>query len=1018
MIDFKEAFKVLTGAPKPFPWQERMFSRFIDGRIPYGCDIPTGLGKTSVIAIWLLALGQSLINQESPRRIPIRLVYVVDRRVIVDQSTDEAKRAICALEKAECTDISQSDNSLYPVAKALRETAFVTDGPLVALSALRGQMAENREWCLDPSRPSIIIGTVDMIGSRLLFSGYGGVGRSHRSLQAGLIGQDTLVLIDEAHLSPTFVGTVEDIRRAVHQFKVIRPFEVMSLSATIPTGSREANNDLQEEPLFYPEQELKNNEARNRLNAEKHIEWVYFDQLRKDKKATRKETDEQMATTIVERAAQYEGQSLSIVMFVSTVGLVNQVAEKLMEKLGEGSAERILKMTGEMRGFERDQLTENDKFKVFLPYRLRNTSRPTHYLIATSCAEVGVNLDADHGICDLTSLDRMIQRIGRINRFGKTSATITVVVDRSAMNATGSNIEREKSYAQQVEYADKQIENVEKSVKDLKEEIRVLKEKGEKAALKEKIETAEAELKAAKEARKRIEKNGVKYDDQFATVKRVDRTVYYTLLALKSRQNEEGKVNASPLALRDLLHDPRAWPRPPVRPPLDSARLDDWSMTSLRQAEFRRPLVAYWLRGVTVDETAQTTFCWRADLNYATSPEQAVEMVRAIPISPRERAVLATFRGENTLTELAKHWPDKLVVIIDASGEYEAISFHDLIDAKSTLFGRLAYATVVIPNKLGGLSDDGNVLDKPLKTSAAVPDVVDEDEWTRYVLRKLNDGGCKCGRLGSDGEIDELVSYARLKEALQNCAEESGGICINSKELQKRFTDSVSESEEPQAHDESQTKLPTLIAYFLNRQSSQHYLREADDMASLGMEAGRTVNEHDADVERYIKAIARKIGLDEELIEAVGLAGLGHDRGKNRDWWQAAIGNPKTDNPEWQPLAKSIHKSFDNNLNQNYRHEFGSLVETEADRELKEHPHRDLILHLIAAHHGYARPHFPSEAFDSSQPTAVSGKIAERAMQRFDRLQRKYGWWQLAYLEAVLKAADALASRDFNRGRL
>ena len=1020
MIDFNECFRRLTGAKRPFHWQERLFSEMLEGRFRRVCDVPTGLGKTSIIAIWLLALGQSLFNQQSPRRIPIRLVYVVDRRVIVDQSTDEAKRAIYALEKAESADRSHSDNPLYVVAKALREAEFITDGPLVALSALRGQMAENREWCLDPSRPAIIIGTVDMVGSRLLFSGYGGVGRSHRSLQAGLIGQDTLVLIDEAHLSPTFVGTAGDIRRAVHQFKVIRPFEVMSLSATIPTGSgkREANNDLQEEPIFNTEQELKNDEARNRLNAEKYIEWVYFDQLAKDKKATRKEIEEQMATTIVELAAQYEGQSLSIVMFVSTVGLVNQVAEKLIEKLGKGSVERILKMSGEMRGFERDQLTENDKFKVFLPYRVRNTSRPTHYLIATSCAEVGVNLDADHGICDLTSLDRMIQRIGRINRFGKTSATITVVVDRSAMNATESDIEQEKSYAQQLEDADKQIEDVEERVKDLKEEIRVLKEKGEKAALKEKIKTAEAELKAAKEARKKIEKDGVKYDEQFKVVERMDQTVYYTWLALKSKENGEGKVSASPLALRELPRNPKAWPTPPVRPILDPARLDDWSMTSLRQAEFPRPLVAYWLRGVTADETAQTTFCWRSDLNYAASLDQAEAMVRTIPIYPRERAVLATFRAKDAITQLATLWSDKPVVIIDASGQHEAIVLRDLIEGKNLLFGRLAYATVVIPSKLGGLSGDGNVLDKLPKTSSAVVDVVDADEWTRYVVRKLNDGGCKCGRLGSDGEIDELVSYASLKEALQNCAEVSGGICINSKELQKAFANSISESEELQAHDESQTKLPTLIAYFLNRQSLQHYLREADDMASLGMEAGRTVNEHDADVERYVKAIARKIGLDEELIEAIGHAGLGHDRGKNRDWWQAAIGNPKTDNPEWQPLAKSIHKSFDNNLNQNYRHEFGSLVETEADGELKEHPHRDLILHLIAAHHGYARPHFPSEAFDRSQPTAVSGKIAEEAMQRFDRLQRKYGWWQLAYLEAVLKAADALASRDFNRGRL
>lgn len=128
-------------------------------------------------------------------------------------------------------------------------------------------------------------------------------------------------------------------------------------------------------------------------------------------------------------------------------------------------------------------------------------------------------------------------------------------------------------------------------------------------------------------------------DQSFVTVERVvDRTAYYTWLALKSKEGETGKVNASPLALRGLLHDQKAWPTPPVRPHLDSARLDDWSMTSLRQVEFPRPLVAYWMRGVTVDETVQTTFCWRADLNYAGSDEEARDMARAMPVARSERA--------------------------------------------------------------------------------------------------------------------------------------------------------------------------------------------------------------------------------------------------------------------------------------------------------------------------------------------------------------------------------------------
>ena len=1017
MIDFKSCFNKLTGN-QPFHWQEELFKRFVGGTIPSECDVPTGLGKTSVIAIWLLALGESIITQQSRQKIPRRLVYVVDRRIIVDQSTDEAQRAIGVLEEVGSKDTSHSDNPLDPITKAFREAAFVKDGPLVALSTLRGQLAEDREWCLDPSRPAIIIGTVDMIGSRLLFSSYGGLGRSHRSLQAGLLGQDTLVLIDEAHLSPTFVGMVKDIKAAVHQSHVIRPFEVMSLSATIVSEGPEASNNLHERLPFDPDQELRNEEARRRLNAEKHIEWLCFDQPKKDKKEpSHKEIEEQVAATIIEHASQYEGCSLSIVIFVSTVGLVNKVGEKLAEKLGEGSADRILRMTGEMRGIERDRLTENEKFKVFLPHRDRHAQRPTHYLIATSCAEVGVNLDADHGVCDLTSLDSVIQRIGRINRFGKTKSTITVVVDQSALKATESDIRQEQLFRDKLVDLDRRIGNAEKRMEQLKEGMRELKDKNEKVSLKTEIKAAETELKAAKKEKKETEDSGMNYDDAFVTVERVvDRTAYYTWLALKSKEGETGKVNASPLALRDLPHDQRAWPTPPVRPHLDSARLDDWSMTSLRQAEFPRPLVAYWMRGVTVDETVQTTFCWRADLNYAGSDKQAQNMARAMPINPRERAVMATLRAESAIKELAKHWPDMFVVLVDTSGEYEAISLQQLTEEKSPLSNRLAFVTVIIPGKTGGLSGDGNVLEKMPKNPAVVTDAVDEAEWARYVVKWIDGGGCKCGKLENNGEVAEAVFYGSLKEALKVCTDESGGICVNSKDLHKAFL--VNQSAESVASEERQREPLTMIAYFLSRQSSQHYLREADDMASLGMERGRTVDEHDADVERYVKEIARKIGLDEELITALGLAGLSHDRGKNRDWWQAAIGNPNTDNTDWKPLAKSSSNSFDHNLNQYYRHEFGSLVEAEANDAFSAYPHRDLILHLIAAHHGYARPHFPAEAFDRGQPAAINRKIAGEVMQRFTQLQRKYGWWQLAYLEALVKAADALASRDFNRGRL
>jgi CRISPR-associated endonuclease/helicase Cas3 len=195
MIDFDYCFKKLTDN-EPFAWQRKLFARLTRGVFPPACDIPTGLGKTSIILIWLLSLADDLMRQDSQRTIPLRLVYVVDRRVIVDQATSEAYGIVKKLKQ-----LAKTDEQLRKVYDALERAALSQDDVVVALSTLRGEHADNREWMLDPSRPAIIVGTIDMIGSRLFFSAYGGVGESYKALQAGLLGQDALIVIDEAHTS-------------------------------------------------------------------------------------------------------------------------------------------------------------------------------------------------------------------------------------------------------------------------------------------------------------------------------------------------------------------------------------------------------------------------------------------------------------------------------------------------------------------------------------------------------------------------------------------------------------------------------------------------------------------------------------------------------------------------------------------------------------------------------------------------------------------------------------------------
>ncbi|MGE0481615.1 MAG: hypothetical protein AB7Q17_14200 [Phycisphaerae bacterium] len=87
--DFTGHFHALTGQ-RPFPWQIRLFERFVGdadvGRFP-ACSLPTGLGKTSVMAVWLLALAQTGGHEAHEGRLPRRLVYVVNRRTVVDQAS-------------------------------------------------------------------------------------------------------------------------------------------------------------------------------------------------------------------------------------------------------------------------------------------------------------------------------------------------------------------------------------------------------------------------------------------------------------------------------------------------------------------------------------------------------------------------------------------------------------------------------------------------------------------------------------------------------------------------------------------------------------------------------------------------------------------------------------------------------------------------------------------------------------------------------------------------------------------
>ncbi|MGH6841370.1 MAG: DEAD/DEAH box helicase family protein [Methylocella sp.] len=244
-------------------WQNRLFGQLINGEIPGALDLPTGLGKTSVMAIWLVA--RALAGEDALKAVPRRLVYIVDRRAVVDQATEEAEKLRQALNND---------------AAHLKGLLGLSNGTL-PISTLRGAHVDNREWLDNPAALAIIVGIVDMIGSRLLFEGYG-VSPKMRPYHAGLLGADTLIVLDEAHLVPPFEALLLRIANGAEQFGaesgagLVPPFKLLPLSAT--GRPQPASDRCAATSAFRLEgEDLSDPIIRGRLSAKKTVGFVDID---------------------------------------------------------------------------------------------------------------------------------------------------------------------------------------------------------------------------------------------------------------------------------------------------------------------------------------------------------------------------------------------------------------------------------------------------------------------------------------------------------------------------------------------------------------------------------------------------------------------------------------------------------------------------------------------------------------------------------------------------------------------
>lgn len=388
--DFPAFFAEMNEGASPYPWQERLARDvFNDHQWPECLDLPTGTGKTAVleIAIFHLALEA---RQQAQRRAPTRIAFAVDRRLIVDQAFDRAKKIQSRL-------VTGIDSVAGSVASQLQFLAGNGNAAL-CVQALRGGLPRESDWARTPVQPTVLVSTVDQVGSRLLFRGYG-ISASMRPIHAGLLGSDCLIFLDEAHLSEPFRQSLEWIARyrSIPWTEIApAPWGVVSLSAT-PRQS-----DCQKDPF--------------RLNPQDEVHKILGPRLAASKPA---ELREVLATNLARTYADIAGELRMKEKIENVLIVVNRVdlARAIFSEL---KSERAMLLTGRVREIDRERIVDD----------LERAMQPGHnlFVVATQCVEAGADYDFDALVTQIAPLDALRQRFGRLNRKGRDIQANAVIV--------------------------------------------------------------------------------------------------------------------------------------------------------------------------------------------------------------------------------------------------------------------------------------------------------------------------------------------------------------------------------------------------------------------------------------------------------------------------------------------------------------------------------------------------------------------------------------------------------------
>ncbi len=958
---FAQFFRELWGCER-FPWQRRLARRVCAGKWPQIIDLPTASGKTACLDVAVFALATQAGLPPSKRTTSRRIFFVVNRRVIVDEAHERACEIARRLRDA------PPGSVLRQVAEALRQISGDLDAPPLDVAILRGGIYRDNRWARSITQPTIVTSTIDQIGSRLLFRGYG-VSQAAQPLHAALIAHDSVLFLDEAHISRPFAQTLDAVRRyrseSWAQTPIVTPFTVVTMTAT--------PNRIVGNTLWLTAADTRHPVLRARRRNKPVI-------LVPAEKAKGEKALDELASVLAAQAEQLRSDGRNTVaVIVNRVATARNVYNLLRDERADNREVHLA--IGRMRPLDRDDLTAAIQSRVGKSQQPTAGDRPL-FVVATQCLEVGADFDFDAMVCECASIDALRQRFGRLNRKGRDiEARGCVVVQGDQKDSDDDPI-----------YG---------------------------AALAE---------------------------------------TWKWLVSIAQGKTVDFGLDAMEQQLRGLDLQPMLAPSANA-PVMFPAYVDAWAQTSPHPAP--DPDVSLFLHGPQRGEP-EVQVCWRADLPPEIDGEAWAQIISLCPPSSPEcmpvpiGMVKSWLAGKDTTDAqrgdlFSARTPDGETASDDPAIRigivWRGASDSCLVRSPNDI---RPGDTLVLPVKAGGWSVFGHIPGASDETASVNQIDIAERAFRqskgRAILRVTppraaawpsTEASAVLKAWLTDPESNPPTIRDTLRQVAETLPQEFAAEAEALRLLvDNRYGLAWGRYPEPQKGIVLTTRRPIGV--------SRLFLPALDDgedeMSRLTRQEPVSLKDHIAHVCRTVKETLPLLplaSLDEALLTAARL----HDLGKADERFQALLLNGDLTDAWAQPTlwAKSARLPLTpaqrraayrrSSLPPGFRHEMLSAQLAESAPHLLGEPILgDLALHLVASHHGYGRPFAPvvldNDPPEVSIPDLLIGLAAKQRIdrpshrldsgiaERFWLLTRRYGWWGLAYLEAVLRLADQRASQQ------